>query len=101
MARQWHGGQVTGMFFWLHRRRRNLAEGGAESGEVAVERRVGTGLEGDVAFGVKDEAAHVGRACPHWPCHTRATSDGQTRYRADNHGQPHDPMSWPPLPLAA
>jgi hypothetical protein len=23
---------------------------------------------------------------PRWPCHSRATSDGQPRYRADNHG---------------
>src|SRR4029450_13701151 len=28
--------------------------------EVAMECRVGTGLEGDVAFGIEDESAHIG-----------------------------------------
>ena len=36
------------------------AESGAEGGEVAVECRVGTGLEDEVAFGVEDESAHLG-----------------------------------------
>src|SRR4029450_11289879 len=37
-----------------------LAEGGAEGGEVSVQRRVRTGLEDDVAFGVEHQSAHIG-----------------------------------------
>ena len=60
MACEGHGGQANGTFFCCCGQRRSSAEGGAEGGEVAMKRRVGTGLKGDVAFGVKDESAHIG-----------------------------------------
>ena len=59
MAREWHGGQANGTFCCCGQRR-SLAEGGAEGGEVAMKRRMGTGLEDDVAFGIEDESAHIG-----------------------------------------
>jgi hypothetical protein len=50
----------NGTFFCFYRATAKLAEGGAEGGEVAMKRRMGTGLEDDVAFSVKDESAHIG-----------------------------------------
>jgi hypothetical protein len=36
---------------------------------------------------VHDDKQDVLVACP--PCHSRATSEGQSRYRTDNHGHYH------------
>jgi hypothetical protein len=40
-----------------------------------------------------------GVALLHRPCHSRATSDGHSRYRADSHGQCHstDDLAQPSL----
>jgi hypothetical protein len=59
MAREWHGAQANGDVLLALPATTELAEGGAEGGEVAMKRRMRTRLEDDIAFGIEDESAHI------------------------------------------